>query len=233
MVTSCPFNISFLVPRKQSILSCRPTCCRIPGTWRKQHYRGKLPRFSTKTSLWWTSTPHYSTSQCNNNIRDISNDYLLTYLLTYSMEQSHSWESISFAARQEFPPFYGTRSFITAFTSACHLFLSWPSSIQSIPPHSTSWRSILILSTQLRLGLPSGLFPSGFPTRNLCTPLFFPKRATCPAHLILLDYITRTILGEEYKSLSSSLCSFLHSPVISSLLGPIFSSTSYSQTPSA
>jgi hypothetical protein len=28
------------------------------------------------------------------------------------------------------------------------------------------------------------------------------------------------ILGEEYKSRSSSLCSFLHSPVTSSLFGP-------------
>ena len=36
-----------------------------------------------------------------------------------------------------------------------------------------------------------------------------PIRATCPAHLILLDFITRTILGEEYRTLSSSLCSFL------------------------
>jgi hypothetical protein len=32
--------------------------------------------------------------------------------------------------------------------------------------------------------------------------------------------ITRTILGEEYRSLSSSLSSFLHSPVTPSLLGP-------------
>jgi len=40
------------------------------------------------------------------------------------------------------------------------------------------------------------------------------------AHLILLDLITRTILGEEYRSLSSSLCSAFHLPVTSSLLGP-------------
>jgi hypothetical protein len=31
--------------------------------------------------------------------------------------------------------------------------------------------------------------------------------------------IIRLIFDEEYRSLSSSLCSFLHSPVTSSLLG--------------
>jgi len=36
---------------------------------------------------------------------------------------------------KKFPAFYGTRRFITAFTSALHLSLSWASSIQSIPPH--------------------------------------------------------------------------------------------------
>ena len=98
---------------------------------------------------------------------------------------------------KKFPAFYGTRRFITAFTSACHLSLSWASSIQSIPPHPTSWRSILILSSHLRLGLPIGLFPSRFPTKTLYTPLSYPMRATCPVHLILLDFITHTILDEE------------------------------------
>ena len=42
-------------------------------------------------------------------------------------------------------------------------------------------------------------------------PLLFPIRATCRAHLILLDFITRKILGEKYRSLSSSTCSFLTS----------------------
>ena len=102
---------------------------------------------------------------------------------------------------------------------------------QFIPPHPTSWRSILILSSHLRLGLPSGLFLSGFPTRTLYTPLLSPIRATYTAHLILLDFITRTVLGEAYRSFSSSLCSFRHSPVTSSLLGPnILLSTLFSNT---
>ena len=121
---------------------------------------------------------------------------------------------------KKFPAFHGTRRFITALTSLRHPPLSWASPIQSIYPHPTSWRSILILFTHLRLGLPSGFFPSGFLTKILYVPLSSPIRATCPAHLILLDFITRTILGEEYRSFNSSLCTLLHSPVTSSLLGP-------------
>ena len=136
------------------------------------------------------------------------------------MVQSPSWEANWFAASQKFPAFHGTRRFITALTSVRHMSLSWASPFQSIYAHPTSWRSTLILSTHLSLGLPSGLFPSGFPTKTLYTTISSPIRATCTAHLILLDFITRTILGEEYKSFSSSFCNLLHSPVTSSFLGP-------------
>ena len=37
------------------------------------------------------------------------------------------------------------------------------------PPHPTSWRFMLILSSHLRLGLPGGLFPSNFSTKTLYT----------------------------------------------------------------
>jgi len=91
---------------------------------------------------------------------------ILTYLLTYSMEQLTGFQLV-----KKFPPFYGARRFITAFTSARHLSLSWASSIQPMPPYPTSWRFTLILSCHLGLGLPSDLFPSGFPTKTLYTPL--------------------------------------------------------------
>ena len=120
---------------------------------------------------------------------------------------------------KKFPAFHGTRRFITAPTSVRHLSLSWASPIQSIYPYPISWRSILILSTHLRLGLPSGLFTFRFPHQVSIHSLSSPIRATCPAHLILLDFITRTILGDDYKSFSFSSCSLLHSPVTSSLLG--------------
>ena len=79
---------------------------------------------------------------------------------------------------KKFPAFYGTQRFITTFTSARQLSLSWASSIQSIPPYPTAWRSSLILSSHLCLGLPSGLLPPGFPTKTLYPPLLYPIRAT-------------------------------------------------------
>jgi len=131
------------------------------------------------------------------------------------MVQSPSWAANWFAASQEIPR-------ISQNPKVHYRTHKRPPPVsildQSIHPHPTSWRSILILSTYLRLGLPSGLFPSGFPTKTLYTPLSSPIRTKCPAHLILLYFITRTILGEQYRSFSSSLCSLLHSPVTSSLL---------------
>jgi len=83
---------------------------------------------------------------------------LLTYLLTpwcrVLLEKLTGLQLV-----KNFPAFHGTQRFITALTSVRHLSLSWASPIQSIYPHPTSWRYVLILSTHLRLGLPSGLFP--------------------------------------------------------------------------
>ena len=95
---------------------------------------------------------------------------LLTYLLTYSMVQSPSEKVTGLQLVKKFPAFHGTRRFITSLTSVHRLFLSWASPIQSIYSHPTSWRSILIVSTHLGLGHPSGLLPSSFNSKTLYTP---------------------------------------------------------------
>ena len=77
---------------------------------------------------------------------------------------------------KKFPAFHGTRRFIAALTGVRHLSLSWASPIQSINPHPTSWRSILILSTYLHLGLPNGSFPPLSPPRPYTPPLLTHMR---------------------------------------------------------
>jgi hypothetical protein len=68
--------------------------------------------------------------------------------------------------------------------------------------------NIIILSTP---GSPKCSVSLRFPHQKACMHLF-PIRATCPPHLFILDLITRIILGEEYRSLSS-LCSLQHCPI--------------------
>ena len=132
----------------------------------------------------------------------------------YSMEQSPSWEANSPSVDQKFWAFYGTRRFITALTSVRHLSLSWARSIQSMPS-SIFWQSILILCFHLRLGFSNWSLSLRFPTKTLHARLLSPMRATFPPPLILLDLITRIIFGEQYRSLSSSLCSLFQSALTS------------------
>jgi len=111
--------------------------------------------------------------------------YLLTYLLT-------PWcrvlleNLIGLKLVKKFPAFYETRRFITALTSVRHPSLTWANPIQSTYPHPTSWRSILILNTHLRLGLPSVSFPPISPPRPYTHPLLTHTR-----HMPSLSYYSR------------------------------------------
>ena len=115
---------------------------------------------------------------------------LLNYLLT-------PWNRVLLekltgsAASQEIPRIFGTRKFITVLTSARHLSLPWANSIQSSQAPPTSWRSLLIVSSHLRLGLPNDLFLSGLPTRILCTPPPYAPQLHChiPLHVSSNDML--------------------------------------------
>jgi len=137
---------------------------------------------------------------------------VITTWLSYSMQQGLYWETNRFTNSQEIPRILRNPK-VHYCIHKCSPPVSILSQINPIPPHPISWTSILILSYHLRLGFPNGIFPSSFPTTTPCTHLLSPIRATCPAHLILLDLITRIIFYKEYRSLSSSLRSFLFSPV--------------------
>ena len=121
-------------------------------------------------------------------------------LLTYSMVQSPSWTANWFAASQEIarisrnpkvhyrthkrpPPvsILGQPNAVHIPTS--HLLEIHTNIIHLFTPRSPQW------SPSLR-----------FPHQDPIHPLSSPIRATCPAHLILFDFITRTILSEVYKS---------------------------------
>jgi hypothetical protein len=76
---------------------------------------------------------------------------------------------------KNFPRFYGILRFIIVFTRALQLSLLQARSIQSVSPNPICTRSILLLSSQLRLGLPSVLFPFEFSTEVLYAFLLSPS----------------------------------------------------------
>ena len=117
--------------------------------------------------------------------------YLLTPWCRFLLEKLTGLQLV-----KKFPAFHGTRRFITALTSVRQLSLSWASPIQSIYPHHTSWRSVLI-STHLRLGLPSGLLPSGFPSKTRLVGKI--QKASVVKQLVSIETILLSGIHKELK----------------------------------
>jgi len=145
--------------------------------------------------------------------------------------QSLSWESNLFAASQEIPRISRNPKvhYRTHKRPPPVSILGQPNPVHIPTSHLLEIRPNIIHPSTPRS--PQWFLSLRFPHQDPIHPLSSPIRAKCPTHLILLDFITHTILGEEYKSFSSSLCSLLHSPVTSSLLGPnILLNTMFSNT---
>ena len=167
----------------------------------------RRPRHQVPPIYWHQTTRHHIPEGHNLDI------------LTYSIEQSPSLEANLFSASQEIPRILWNSKV------HCRIHKSPPPVPflnQIDPVHvPTSY----LLTNRLNIILPSLPGSSkwslslGFPHQNPVHTAPLPIRATCPAHPIL-DLITRTVLGEEYRSLRSSFCSFLYSPLTSSLLEP-------------
>ena len=181
--------------------------CGTHKTWKEGRHKSTLLTVQQWTMIWRLMYKSFF----------LRLSKILYYLLT-------PWSRVflqnltSFKLVKKFSAFYETWMFITTYTSAHHLSLSWIRLIQSMPPQPTSSQSILLLSSHLRLGLPSGLLLSGFPTKTLSTPLLSPMCVTCHGHLILLNLIPGTIFDEEYyntiileqNTFLAKICRVLH-----------------------
>jgi hypothetical protein len=96
--------------------------------------------------------------------------------ITNFMKLSPSWEIASCAATQELPNILWNPKVHYRVHKSPPLapILSHINPVHTIPPYPIALTSILLLSTHLRLDLPSGLLPSGFPTNILNAFLFVP-----------------------------------------------------------
>jgi hypothetical protein len=105
---------------------------------------------------------------------------IFAYLFTHSMEQSSSWEANRFSANQEIPCILWNPKVYYRVNKCLTPVPVLSQHDPSKPPPPTFWRSVLILSSHVRLSLQSGLSPSGFPTKTLYTPLLSPPVPHAP-----------------------------------------------------
>ena len=128
------------------------------------------------------------------------------------MVQSPSWAANWFAASQEIPRISRNPKvhYRTHKSPPPVSILGQPNPVHIPTSHLLEIHLNIIHPSMPRS--PQCSLSLWFPHQDPIHPLFSPIRATCTAHLIILDFIIRIILGEDYKPFSSSLNNILHSP---------------------
>ena len=115
--------------------------------------------------------------------------YLIIYLLNYFLNvyllqrEVSFWETKRVSASQEIPPILWNPKVHYRIQNARRHSLASNTAIQSIPSKRNSWRSILVTSSHLGLGFPSGQFLLVFPTKTITTPLNSPNVLYAPPKL--------------------------------------------------
>ena len=106
--------------------------------------------------------------------------HVFTYLLTYFVEQSPSWEANRFSAGQEIPRILWNLK-VHYRIHKCSPPVPILNQINPVHAHTpTSWRPIVILSSHLGLGLPKRLFPLRVPPPQPWIHLFSPRTCYMP-----------------------------------------------------
>ena len=142
-------------------------------------FRGSLVWLLNLHHLW-SSTSRVQAGRPSTS-QDVPN---CGHQFTISMEQSLSWKADSYSASRDIPGILWNQK-------NHHRIHKSPPPVpvlSQINPSTNSQpislRYTLIVSSILRLVLPSSLIPSYFSNKTQYAPLLFPIRSTCPAHLI-------------------------------------------------
>jgi len=162
------------------------TVCYSDCSKRSDKSGGNFEEYSMKIKL---VSSEMTRGDCNRWAENTNTDWK-TKKLTLSMATSTS--------------FYGTRYFITVFTTVRHF--PCPKPPNSVHAIQFTFKCISILFSHLRLVLPTALYASESPSRSVCSCLSCPARTACPTSLRLSDLVTPYTNSERDSLLTSTHC---------------------------